>query len=212
MRSRAAVAQYEATVVLVVVSLSLASVVYAGLRRGSSLQPQSVFVNVETLMAGSPSIERLVVNASSLASVSSLSLDSAGSVRGILHFDGNSYSTTASLCAAGETTFFSVLASQAGQLQVATDGEAWVSGTWGAAASVPAGWQEVMIVDGTHCTVTLPGGQAVASQWSLSSQALSSVPVLGSLAGTTFELYFPVGGGPHTVLLTTSGGFDQVAA
>jgi hypothetical protein len=211
MRSRSAVAQYEATIVLVVISLSLASVVYTGLRRESSVDPEPLFVNEETAIGGSPAIEMLEVNSSSATTITSLSIDSASSTAGILAFDGSAYSTVKSLCAAGLTTFFSVLASQPGTLKVATNGASWVSGTWGAAVGVSSGWQEVMIQGGTTCAVTLPGGQAVPSQWSASSPVLSSVPVEGSIAGTSFTVYVPSGGSAHSLLITASGGLDDVS-
>jgi len=211
MNSRSAIAQYEATIVLVVISLSLASVVYTGLRRESSLDPDPLFVNEETTIGGSPAIQRLEVNSSSATTVSSLSLDAASSTAGVLAFNGSSYSTTRSLCAAGVTTFFSVMASHAGTLQVVTNGASWVSGAWAGTVSVSSGWQEVMIQGGTSCTVTLPGGQAVPTQWSPSSALVSSVPVDGALKGTAFTVYIPTGGGAHSLLLTSSGGFDDVS-
>ena len=211
MRSRSAIAQYEATIVLVVISLSLASVVYAGLKRESSLDPEPLFVNGETTIGGSPTIERLEVNSSSATTLSSLSLDSASSTAGVLAYNGTAYSTTKSLCGVGVTTFFSVLASQAGTLAVATNGRSWVSGTWGGPVSVTSGWHEVMIQGGTSCTVTLPGGQAVPAQWSPSSTLVSSIPVEGALSGTAFTFYVPSGGGAHTLMITSSGGFDDVS-
>ncbi|HVC27773.1 MAG TPA: hypothetical protein VND40_06385 [Nitrososphaerales archaeon] len=210
MKSRSAIAQYEATIVLVVISLSLASVVYAGLRRESSLDPQPLFVNEETLIGGSPAFGRLEVNSSSVTTLSSVSIDAASSTAGVLAFDGSAYSTIRSLCAAGVTAFFAVLAPQAGTLQVATNGQPWVSGTWGSAVAVSPGWQEVMIQGGTYCTVTLPGGQAVPEQWN-PSPSVSSIPVEGVLTGTAFTFYVPVGGGSHSLLMTSSGGFDDVA-
>lgn len=211
MRSRGAIAQYEATIVLVVISLSLASVVYTGLRRESRLQPSPVFVNGETDIGGSPPIERLEVNSSSATTLSSLSLDAASSTRGVLEFNGSAYSTTTSLCGAGVTTFFSVLAPKAGTLEVSTNGGSWVSGTWGQSVSVASGWQEVMIQDGTSCVVTLPGGQTVPTQWSSTSALVSSIPLEGGLTGTAFTVYVPSGGGAHSLLITTSGGFDDVS-
>jgi len=211
MKSRAAIAQYEATIVLVVISLSLASVVYTGLRRESSLDPRPLFFNEETPIGGSPEIERLEVNSSSSTTVSSLSLDAASSTAGVLAFDGSTYWTVESFCAAGVTTFFSVLATQAGTLVVITNGKSWVSGTWGGAVSVSPGWQEVMIQGGTSCSVTLPGGQVVTARWNASSPFVSSIPIVGALAGTAFTVYVPCGGGAHTLLITSSGGFDHVA-
>ncbi len=211
MKSRPAIAQYEATVVLVVISLSLASVLYDGLRRESTLDPQPLFANTLTLLGGTPAIERLEVNSSSATTLTSLALDEASSADGVLAFNGSAYSTTTSLCEAGETTFFSVLSPQVGTLQVATNGQAWVAGMLGAQASVSSGWQEVMIQSGTSCTLTLPGGVAVQGPWIPSSQVLSSIPAAGALSGTAFTIYFPSGGGSHSLLVTSSGGFDDVA-
>ncbi len=184
--------------------------VYSGLRRESNIQPQPLFVNAETPLGGSPGVERLEVNSSSPTTLSSLGIDAASSTAGVLAFDSAAYSTVKSLCATGMTTFFSVLASQAGTLQVATDGQSWVSGTWGTAVGVSPGWQEVMIQNGTSCTVTLPGGQALPAPWS-PSPFLTSVPAEGALTGTAFTFYIPVAGGSHSLLVTTSGGFDDVA-
>jgi len=208
---RAAIAQYEATIVLVVISLSLASIVYTSLRHESSLDPEPLFVNEATLIGGSPAIQRLEVNSSSATTVSSLSLDEASSAAGVLAFDGSTYSTTKSLCGAGVTTFFSVLASQSGTLEVTTNGKSWVSGTWGGRVNVSSGWQEVMIQGGTSCALTLPGGQTVTGQWAPSSPFLSSIPVEGPLTGTSFTVYVPSGGGSHSLLITSSGGLDTVS-
>jgi hypothetical protein len=210
MRSRNAVAQYEATIVLVMISISLASVVYAAMRRESGLAPQPVFVDAVTRLGGSPTINRLVINSSSAITVSSLGLDAASSALGVLAFDGSGYSTVKSLCGQGTTTFFSVLATQAGSLRVTTDGVSWVAGAWTSSADVSPGWQEVMIEGGTSCAITLPGGDAVPSVWSPASPVISSVPANGPLTGTTFTFYVPSGGGGHRLLLTSTGGFDDV--
>jgi hypothetical protein len=211
MKRRPAIAQYEATIVLVVISLSLASVLYTSLRRESSLDPEPLFVNADTPIGGSPAIQRLEVNSSAATTITSLSLDGASSAAGVLAFDGSTYSTTESLCEAGVTTFFSVLASRPGTLEVTTNGKSWVSGTWGAAVSVSSGWQEVMIQGGTSCSLMLPGGQAVSGQWNPSSPFISSIPLEGPLVGTSFTVYVPSGGGSHSLLLTSSGGLDAVS-
>jgi hypothetical protein len=211
MKSRTAIAQYEATVVLVVLSLSLASIVYGGLKREASAGPEPVFVNEETPIGGNPPIERVGVNSSAATTVSSFSLDEASSTDGIIAFDGSAYSTSSSLCIGGKTTFFSVHVLQAGTLQVVSDGRAWVSGIWGAAVSVAPGWHELMIQGGTSCSITLPGGQVVAGRWNASSLFVSSIPAEGAFSGTSFTFYLPGGVGSHRVLITSTGGFDDVA-
>lgn len=211
MKSRRAVAEFEATVILVMVSLALVSVVYGGLKRGAALTPPPVFANRAIEIGGGPDIEMLAVNSSITTSVSSLSIGSVSSVQGIMALSGLGYSTTTSLCAAGETTFFSVLASQAGLVQVSTDGLAWISGTWGASSSVVPGWREIMVEDGHSCSITLPGGQQVPSTWSPGSKMLSSLPLQGEPTGTAFAFYIPLSTGPQSVLITSTGGFDDVS-
>jgi hypothetical protein len=208
---RVGIAQYEATVVLVVISLSLGSVVYSGLKGEARLSAQPVFVSSKTDIGGNPPTARVIINSSTSTSVTSVSVDEASSKDGVLAFDGSSFLTSGSLCAAGATTFFSVLASQAGTLTVTTDGRAWVDGTFGRAVTVAPGWHEVMIVRGTSCSISLPGGVAVSSSWSPASQVVSSIPAEGALSGTSFTFYIPDGGGPHSMLMTSTGGFDAVA-
>ncbi len=211
MKSRAALAQYEATVVLVVLSLSLASMVYAGLKREASLAPAPVFASVETSVGGTPDIERVDVNSSAVTTISSVSLDGASSTGGVVAFDGVGYSTSSDLCAHGKTTFFSVDAQQAGTLKVVTDGRAWVSGVLGSAASVAPGWHELMIEGGATCSIALPGGQAVSGTWNSSATLVSSIPMEGARSGTSFVFFVPCGGGAHRLLVTSTGGFDDVA-
>jgi len=210
-KSRRGIAQYEATIVLIVISLSLGSVVYSGLKREMSLSPEPVFVNTKTFIGGNPPIARVFVNSSSATSVTSFSVDEASSKDGVLAFDGSSFSTLGSLCAGGATTFFSVLAPQAGTLTVTTDGRAWVAGKFGNAVIVMPGWQELMIRGGTSCSITLPGGQSLPGRWNSSSPAISSIPIEGAFSGTAFAFYIPGGEGPHRALVTTTGGFDAVA-
>jgi hypothetical protein len=210
-RRRVAIAQYEATVVLIMISLSLASIVYAGLRRESTLKSVSLFVNSETLIGGSPVIDRIVANSSSSTVLSSFSLDAASSTDGVLAFDGSGYSTSIEFCARGATTFFSVFTSQPGLVQITTDGRPWVSGSSGESIHVSPGWHEVMIAGGTSCSITLPGGKILGGPWSPGSAYVSSIPVDGNLNGTSFSFYVPTEGNLHHLLITSSGGFDIVA-
>ncbi len=193
------------------ISLSLASIIYGGLKRESNLGSESIFVNEETVIGGTPTLERVGANSSFRAALSSLALDSASSAGGVLAFNGSGYSSSSSFCANDTTTFFSVFAPQAGPVQVATEGRAWVSGTWGNSVQVAAGWHEVMIVDGASCSITLPGGQVVNGPWSPFSSLASSLPVDGSPVGVSFVLYLPTDGNSHSLLLTSSGGLDKVA-
>ncbi|MDA4116834.1 MAG: hypothetical protein OK455_00625 [Thaumarchaeota archaeon] len=208
MPSRTAIAQYEATVVLIVVSLSLASIVYQGLKPEANLGSKPIFVNDETIIGGDPTIERVVSNSSSSTVISSFSVDAASSNGGILALIGATYSSSPTLCTGSATTFFSVLARQAGSIQIATDGRPWVSGSTGASIQVSAGWHEVMIVNGTTCSISLPGGEVVSGPWSPASTTVSPVPVDGNPGGITFAIYLPTDGNPHSILMTFGGGFD----
>lgn len=210
MRDRSAIAQYEATVVLVVISLSLGSLVYSAMRRGPGITTQPVFVDSVTELGGTPEMVLVRMNSSTLTTVSSLSVDSASSVGGILKLNGSGYSESTSLCANGATTFFSVFASRGGIVGVATDGRSWVSGEWTRSASVSAGWQELVFENATTCTVTLPGGATLPSRWTNNSTLISSIPALGGLSGLSFEFFLPVDGGPHKVLVTTTGGLENI--
>jgi hypothetical protein len=109
------------------------------------------------------------------------------------------------------TTFYSVHAPETGTLSVTTDGRVWVAGTYGSSVTVGPGWREVMIQAGTHCSISIPGGQSVSEHWNASSPLVSSFPIEGALSGTSFTFYIPHGGGPHRLLLTSEGGFDNVA-
>ena len=208
---RPAIAQYEATVVLIVISLSLGTIVYGGLKYETTLAAEPVFVNTKTPLGGNPPVARVVVNSSSATTVTSFSIDESSTKDGILAFDGSSFSTSASLCEAGATTLFSVLAPQAGTLTVATDGRAWIAGTRGSAVTVSQGWQEVMIRAGASCSIVLPGGLTAPGKWNSSSPFVSSIPIQGPLSGTAFTFYIPDGGGLHRILITSTGGFDAVA-
>ncbi len=211
MKIRRAVAQFQATVILIVISLALVSIIYDGMRKESTVAPQPVFANHTMSIGGSPVVELVDVNSSEATSLSSFSIDSVSSVSGIIAASGSSYTTSSSLCAPGDTTFFSVLASQSGSVQVSTDGQSWISGTWATSKAVAPGWQEIMIDGGHQCTITLPGGQTVPSHWSASSPDLSSIPSQGPLSGTSFAFYVPSSGAGGSILITSSGGFDDVS-
>jgi hypothetical protein len=205
-----AIAQFEATILLVVVSLSLASLVYSSLRRETGSGAQPVFVVAVTSLGGDPAIERVLLNSSAPTTVSSLTVDASSSSSGVLSFNGTAYSTSGSICVASGTTFFSVYAPQAGAVTVSTSGRSWISGAWTSSAQVQAGWQEVMIQGGSSCSITLPGGQVVRSPGALNATLVSSVPLQGYTSGTAFASYIPAGGAFHYVLITTPGGFASL--
>jgi hypothetical protein len=200
---RRGVAQYEAAVVLVAISLAMTSVLYSAVRK-QTIAPEAVFANSLVDLGGSPPLVRLAVNGSEPVTLTSFAADDANSVDGILYLDSGGYHSSQSLCAAGGTTFFSVLATQSGPLRVASNGQSWISGAWTSSQPEAPGWHEVMIVGASTCSLTLPGGQVVAAPGLLTS----SVPVEGALNGTSFVLCVPTDPSPHSFLVTTSGGLD----
>lgn len=205
MRTTRAIAEYQAAVILVAISLALASVAYSAMGR-RALEPEGVFSNSLVELGGTQPLVRLAVNSSESVALTSFSADGASSSAGVLDLGPAGYQTSQSLCLGGGTTFFSVLAPQAGTVQVTSNGQSWISGSWTSSEPEAAGWHEVMIDGATSCSVTLPGGEAVTSPGPLTS----TVPVEGALNGTGFLLYVPTDSLQHVFLLTSDGGLDTV--
>jgi len=204
--TRRAVAEYQAAVVLVAVTLGLASVVYSALKR-EVFEPEGVFSNSLVEIGGNPPLVRIGVNSSQSVALTSFGADGASSANGVLFIDSAGYHTLGgSLCDGGGTTFFSVMTTQSGDVQVTSNGESWISGSWTSSSQETPGWHEVMIEGATSCSVTLPGGQVVTAPGALTS----SVPVEGPLNGTSFLLYVPTDASEHVYLLTSDGGLDTI--
>jgi len=213
MRSRA-LSGYVAALVLVVITMSLSYVVYQGAR---SFDPdkqavQPVFENqVATIEASPLGLLRVQVNSSRPESSAALEIDGSSSRSGILFVGGTGqYGVSpSSLCRARATTFFSVLSPSAGELHVSTDGQAWIDGAWGDTLSVGAGWNEVMISDGTVCSVVTSGGTLTGP-----GPSVSGLPIVGALPSASFTLFIPSGssGFPAQALLVFGdGSYDQIA-
>jgi len=203
--SRRGVAQYEAAVVLVAISLAMTSILYSAVKR-QTLSPEAVFANSTVDLGGNPMLVRLAVNGSQSVTLTSFAADEADSVDGILYIDSVGYHYSPSLCTPSGTTFFSVLATQPGLLSVTSNGRSWISGAWTGSQLETPGWHEVMIAGASSCSITLPGGQVVTTQGPLTR----SVPVEGAINGTSFVLCLPTDSSKHIFLLTTSGGFDSI--
>jgi hypothetical protein len=205
-KTRRAVAEYQAAVILVAITLALASVAYSALRR-QVLEPEGVFSNSLVQLGGTPPLVRLAVNSSESVSLTSFSADEASSANGVLFIDSAGYHTMGgSLCVGGGTSFFSVLTTQSGNLQVTSNGQSWISGAWTSSEQEAPGWHEVMIDGATSCSITLPGGQVVTGP----GFPTNSIPVEGALNGTSFVLYVPTDSLQHVFLLTSDGGLDTV--
>lgn len=190
-------------VVVVAVTLALSYAVYAQAKFPVSAQP--VYTASSYVIYGSPSMFLLRVNSSAPSSVVELSLDSASSLSGVLELGGSGYGTTDSLCASGETTFFSVY-SDAGILSVEDNGMTWIDGNSINALPVVQGWNEVIISNASSCTVKLPNGQALG----FPSDFLSTVPLQQPLP-QSFVFLIPCLTFGHTVTLAFNQGAETYA-
>lgn len=206
-RSRG-VSTFVATLILVAISLTLSYVVYQGVRSFSSGGGAPTFENQVTLLQGTPDILRLAVNSSQQSTPLSLEAESASSQSGILYFDGSGYGATSSLCLPTATTFFSVYAASAGNIQITSDGRSWIDGQWATSLMVQPGWHEVMISDASSCDLTTPGAPAVAYP----SKTVSGVPLVGASPSDSFTFYVPTDGSDDPLLIVFNGGYDQIAS
>ena len=155
---------------------------------------------------GNPSLLSLQVNASAQVTINEFRIDAASSLMGVLSLGQNGYTVTGNLCASGLTTFFSILARTAGSLKVSTDGQAWVDGSRTHSASVDPGWHEVIIENGSVCSVTPPSGAPVYAP----SASVSMVPLIGSMNATNFESYVPFVSSGHSITIVSEAGVETV--
>lgn len=207
MRRSAGVSSFVATLIIVMISLSLSYVVYQGVRGFSLGKGQDTFSNQTTLLQGSPDILQVVVNSSQATTPLAFEVDSASSKSGILYFDGSGYASTPSLCVAGGTTFFSLFAASTGTVQVSSNGVSWIDGHLTASLPAQPGWNEVMISGASSCSVSGPGvGEATYP-----SAAISAVPLLGSAPSNGFAFYLPAEGTGPSMLVVFDGGEDRIA-
>jgi hypothetical protein len=205
MRRSKGVSTFVATLVLVSITLSLSYVVYEGVSRFTPPQ-EDVFANQVSQVGGSPGLALVVVNASSPGTPLAFEAGTASSQAGILYFDGTRYGASHQLCVANATTFFSVYTGD-GVLRATGNGRAWIDGYWTDALEVRSGWQEVMFAHASSCTVTGPGGTAVAYP----GADVSALPIIGSLPSSTFVLYVPTGGLSDSFLMVFDGSYDRIA-
>jgi hypothetical protein len=206
LRPRVGLAELYAAILIVAITLVLASLVYSQLRY--PVRPQPVYSSTSYSILGSPSILHLRINSSSASSISELRIDSASSSQpGILALQGGAgYSAIPTLCAADTTTFFSVNVTLRGELQVAGNGIPWVDGIQTSAAVVVPGLHEVMISNATTCAVTLPGEEHVA----FPSPYILSVPE-ETTSSLSVTLLVPYLSSPHSLTAIMTGGIETFA-
>jgi hypothetical protein len=203
-RSRG-VSTFVATLLLVSISLSLSFVVYEGVSRIAPPQ-QSVYTNRISQVGGSEGLVEVWVNSSSPGSPLAFEAGGASSQSGVLYFNGTAYGSTDRFCQSNATTFFSVHTG-AGVLSVASNGRSWIDGRWTSSLEVRSGWHELMFADASSCSVTAPGGQEVTYP----SGSVSTVPLIGALPSSQFELYVPTAGPAGPFLMVFSGSYDRIA-
>jgi hypothetical protein len=185
---------------VVAVTVALSYMVYSEVRVPVAARP--IFVASSTERFGSPSVLELAVNSSAPTSVSEFRVDGASSLSGVLALSGSGYTSSDSLCAAGETTFFSVLTGS-GLLSVTGPGSTIIDGSAVSSEAVSAGWHQLMISDSAACTVTLPGGTALTYP----SADVSTVP-FAAAGSRSFVFLIPFVSVGHTVTISFAGGVE----
>ena len=202
---RRAVAELYASVLIVgiVVALSYFVFTQAAVPRHAS---RPIIVTKRYVIYGDPSLFFLQLNASGEVTIDEFRVDSASSLTGVLSLGQNGYGVASGLCAPGLTTFFSVFSPTEGSLTVNTNGESWVDGSSTHSAIVSSGWHELIIVNGSNCTITLPGGASVNAL----SKSVSMIPIVRSLNSTRFESYIPFATSSHSVSLVSEAGVETV--
>lgn len=204
-RTKRGISGFVATLILISITLTLSYVVYEGVSRFAPPE-QLVFSNQIVDVGGDQGIVQLEVNASSSAAPLAFDAGDASSQSGVLYFDGTRYGTSSSLCLADATTFFSVYTTP-GVLEVSSTGPAWIDGFLTDTLRVDAGWQEVMVSDSTSCTVALPQGTDLGYP----SPDLSTIPLIGNMPSTAFDLYVPAGPSAGPFVLVFDGSYDRIA-
>jgi len=199
-RRSAGLAEVYSAVVIVAITVALASLVYSGVRFSPEARPVYSFESYSVL--GDPSVLHLQINSSMPSEISELRLDDASSLSGILALTPSGYVSVGELCGSGVTTFFSVNTT-AGSILISGGGQAWIDGVAESGAQVSAGIHELMIADASACTIALPGGLVAAypSPW------VSTIPRIGQSELDAVVLV-PYSGTGHSVTAVFGSGVE----
>ncbi len=195
-----AVSELYSALVLVVITVAASYLVYSFARFPDTAHP--VYTVSSYAIYGSPSFLHLEIRSSSPSSPLELRLDATSSSSGVLELTASGYSSTDQLCAPGATTFFAVQAGP-GTLSIAGAGTSWIDGVSGPSAVVTPGWHELVVANGSDCTVTLPDGRRA----SYPSASLSTIPML-SLLPQSFVFLIPYRVTGHVVTVVFEGGVE----
>jgi hypothetical protein len=189
-------------VVVASVTLAVSYAVYSLATFHAS--PAPVYTESSFSVYGSPSFLFVRVNASSATTPAEVRVDGSSSLSGILRLTGSGYSNIDAFCAPGSTTFFSVLTSS-GQLGVTGSGRVWIDGASGPSSLVRTGWHEIVIADGSGCSVSVPG----SGQVTVTSPLVSPIPKESSNS-RSFRFMIPYVSPGHLVTMVFDGGTQLV--
>ncbi len=166
----------------------------------------SLAVTKQYTIYGNPALLYLQLNSSDPIIIDEMRVDAASSLSGVLYLGQNGYGVTNRLCAPASTTFFSVFTPIAGNLAVITNGQPWVDGNGVASETVSPGWHEVIIRNGTRCSITLPSGGSVNTL----SGSVSTFPLIRSVNSTSFESYTPLASNGHSIIFVSEAGVETI--
>lgn len=199
---RLAVSEALSAALIVAVTLALSGAAYA--LADFHVSPVPVFTQNSFSIFGTPSFLHIQVNSSSPASLAEFQLDDASSASGFLALTAAGYSVTGSLCAQGAITFFSV-SSGSGTISVSGSGVSWIDGVETSSETVESGWHEVVISNGSNCSISLPNGVLVDGP----SPGVSTLPVLTS-SDRSFTFLVPYYSSGHVATIVFDGGTQVV--
>lgn len=200
---RRATSESFGAVLIVAITLALSGIVYTVVH--VSLDEEPPYSIQSYSVYGSPSFVYVRINSSAAPVLDEVQIDRASSSDGILSLDSGGYMALRTLCSLNATTFFSV-DSPAGVLSVNSNGRAWIDGTEGGSATVPSGWNEIVIAGASGCSLTLPGGEVV----SYPSPLLSPIPI-SEQGADSILIVVPCTTGGHTLTATLAGAIEQIA-
>jgi hypothetical protein len=196
--ARPGAAEVYSAALLVAITIALSGAVYS--LADFHVAPVPAYTLSSYSVYGEPSLLHIRVNSSAPTRPAEFRVDNASSVDGVIALDPSGFSVVTGLCAAGVTTFFSVL-SGTGKISVSGTGVSWVDGVETSTATVQSGWHEIIIEDGSGCGVALPGGALVSGP----SQSLSTMP-MESASSTSFVFIVPYFTGGHVATIVFDGG------
>jgi hypothetical protein len=187
----------------VAVTIALSALVSSHLQYAP--RPEPVFAASSMEIPGTTSLYILGINSSSPSQPVQVTVDSSSSTGGVLALTQSGFVSIGSLCASGDTTFFSARTSQ-GLLSVSSDGQVLIDGVSGPSLAVKAGWHEVIVGDASSCSLSAPGGLVLV----YGSPYISTVPRVQS-GNNSFSFIVPYYSGGHSVAINFGSGVESAS-